>query len=87
MGKTPKTFRLADDVVALLAARGPGADSATAAVEDALRLQSEAQKALGVEWYELERRAKVAGIPLGQVLGELALAGLQASAAPKGRKR
>ena len=75
MAKISKTYRVAPDVVEYLEAQGDRAETLT--VEEAVRLLRDVRSGLGAEIFEIEKRAKVAGVPVGQVLAELALAGLK----------
>lgn len=75
MAKIPKTYRVAEDVVEFLEGQGPRAETVT--LEEAVRVLRDLRTALGPDWYEVERRSKVSGTSVGQVLAELAQAGLR----------
>jgi hypothetical protein len=79
-------FRCPDDLLVYIRAQESERVGRTDVILKLLQVARAADEVLGPQWWEVERRANVAGVPPGKVLGELALAALDAEK-PKAPKK
>ncbi len=73
------TFRAPEDVDDFLTLAKEGGQDQTDIVVKAIRVSRDAAAEMGPEWWEVEKRANVEGVPIGKMLARLALAGLKGS--------
>lgn len=80
-------FRCPEDVKAHLAKLQERGADRTEVIVKSIRVAKDVSERMGAEWWEVERRANVAGAAPGEILADLALSALALEKSPKPPKK